>query len=554
MSRNTASCFRRVLRDKSGVTSVVAAIGIVMLLGFAAISVDAGYVFVAWNELQASTQAAALAGAKDIGVGGTPITTAISYSSLTSSPAGKNPISDVSPVMAAGYPALQCFKYGPACTTNQTPATSANGIQVKQNATVPLFFANILGFSSVQISAGAVALATGQALPSLNVMFIVDATASMGDTDTTCGTTRIACAVGGFKTLLGELWPCTYTNNNPSASCGTATNHNVANPYDEAGMLQFPGVQSAPTGSSCSSLSTVAYAGIKDTTNNTTASTSTTLSFAATPAFNTGSTALVTDETNPSYIQAATYIKSTTTKTAVMSKTPTANDTIRNGDSIAVWPPIYQIIPLSSDYRTSDTAATLNAGSDLVGCLTSLGTPGGFGTFYADAITIAQQNLEADARPNTRNVIILLSDGEANAVSKSGTVNMVSQGPNWATTTASNECKAAVTAAQAAASAGTWVYAVSYGSSNTTGCTTDSGAYANPCYVMSQIANAPGATAGTYVNDPTKFYADDANGCESTAHPSITALTAIFQNLAYSLTNPRLLPNACLASPAPAWC
>jgi len=72
--------------------------------------------------------------------------------------------------------------------------------------------------------------------------------------------------------------------------------------------------------------------------------------------------------------------------------------------------------------------------------------------------------------------------------------------------------------------------------------------------VMSQIANVPGAKAGTYANDPTKFYSDNASGCQSSAHPSITALNSIFLNIEYSLTTPRLLPNACLATTPPAWC
>jgi len=71
---------------------------------------------------------------------------------------------------------------------------------------------------------------------------------------------------------------------------------------------------------------------------------------------------------------------------------------------------------------------------------------------------------------------------------------------------------------------------------------------------MGKIANIPGATAGTYTTDPTKFYADNANGCKSTAHPNITALNAIFQSIHYSLTTPRLLPMACFSKTPPASC
>ena len=544
MNRATESCFRGVLRDTRSTVAILAAVGLATLVGLASLSVDVGYVLTVKSQLQASSTAAALAGAKDIGTGGTPITTAGLYSSVTTTPPNKNNIAGITTTMAAGYPALKCFSVGPACSTNQTPATSANGIQVSQTATVPLIFAKILGFDSVPVTASAVALTAGAAQPPLNVMFITDATASMANPDADCGSTKIQCAIQGFEAMLGELWPCTSN----LASCGTVTNHNVANPVDQAGLIQFPGLQSGPPSSySCASLTTTAYAGVKGTTNATTASTSSTLHFATTPTYNTGSTALVTDVTHPTYIKSGAYVSSTTTTTAVMSATPTSGDTIANGDIIDVWPPVYVVVPLSSDYKTSDTASTLNSSSDLVKCAESMTAPGGFGTFYADAINAAQSNLVANARTGARNVIIIMTDFEANATA----ANMVQQG---GVSTATNECKTAITAAQNAAKAGTWVYTVSYGTSATGGCTTDTGNYANSCWVAAQMANIPGTTAGSYVNDPTKFYSDNASGCASTAHPSITAIKAIFDNIDYSLTTPRMLPSACLVSSPPGWC
>jgi hypothetical protein len=544
VNRSIAFCCRGVLRDTRSTVAILAAFGLAALVGLASLSVDVGYILTVKSQLQASATAAALAGAKDIGVGGTPITTATLYSSVTATPPNKNNIAGITTVMASGYPALKCFSVGPACSTNQTPATSANGIQVSQTATVPLIFAKILGFDSVPVTASAVALTAGQAQPPLNVMFITDATASMGDADADCGSTKIQCAIQGFETMMGELWPCTSN----LSTCGTVTNHNVANPVDEAALIQFPGLQSAPPSSySCASLTTTAYAGIKGTTNATTASTSSTLHFASTPAYNTGTTALVSDVTHPTYIKSGTYVSSTTGTTAVMSATPTSGDTIANGDVIDVWPPMYVVVPLSSDYKTSDTASTLNSSSDLVKCAESMAAPGGFGTFYADAINVGQSYLAANARTGARNVIIIMTDFEANAT----TANMVEQG---GVSTATNECKTAITAAQNAASAGTWVYTVSYGTSATGGCTTDTGSYANSCWVASQMANMPGTTAGSYVNEPRLFYADNASGCSSSSHPSITAIKAIFQNIDYSLTTPRMLPSACLVSSPPGWC
>ncbi len=75
--------FRRVLGDESGAALILAAVVIFALVGLGALSVDVGYLFAAQRALQASTNAAAMAGAQDIGVGGTPVATATSYSSVT---------------------------------------------------------------------------------------------------------------------------------------------------------------------------------------------------------------------------------------------------------------------------------------------------------------------------------------------------------------------------------------------------------------------------------------------------------------------------------------
>ena len=536
-----------MLGDESGAALILIATGIFALVGFGALSVDVGYLYAAQKALQASADAAAMAGARDIGVNGTPIATATSYSSVTASPANKNDDPGLTVTWASGYPLLKCFgNIGSTCSTNQTPATSANGIEVRQLANVPLFFGRIFGISSVQISANAVALAAGGVPHPLNVMFIVDTTGSMSGTP-------INNALAGFRTLLGELWPC------PSnlTSCGTVTNGNVANPVDEAALMVFPPLDGPPASPAppasdpsqapheydCTTSPQVniapAYAGRTGTTSAATPAGNNTLHFTATPTFNIGSTAFVSDTTHPTVIPAGTTITQVTGTTAVMSANATGAG-VASDDTILVKP-LYEIIPLSSDYRTSDTSG-LNTASNLVkaakggaaGCTQGLDDIGGLGTFYADAITAAQTILTANARPGATNVIVLLSDGDA---SGAGT---------------NNGCHLAITAAQNAAKAGTWVYSIGFNSPNS-GCSLDSPAI-TACSTMSQIANMPGATAGTYFNDPTKFYSDNTNGCKSTANPNVTAINSIFQSIGNSLSTSRLLPNNCFGSSPPAWC
>jgi hypothetical protein len=195
--------------------------------------------------------------------------------------------------------------------------------------------------------------------------------------------------------------------------------------------------------------------------------------------------------------------------------------------------PVYQVVPLSSDYRTSNGAKTLNPSSDLAmaasgiaACPQGLSAVGGVGTYYAAAITAAQTALASDGDSNTQKIIILLSDGDANATSS-----------NMTSGTVANQCHEAITAAQAAARAGTWVYSIAYGSPTTPtpgSCSTDTASPISACQTMQQIAS-----------DSSKFYSDSVGGssaCTSAAQ-SVSELVSLFQSIANSLVPPRLLPD-----------
>ena len=97
------------------------------------------------------------------------------------------------------------------------------------------------------------------------------------------------------------------------------------------------------------------------------------------------------------------------------------------------------------------------------------------------------------------------------------------------------ECHQAVTAAAAAAAAGTRVYAVAYGA-EASGCTTDTSPAITPCQTMQQIASSPAyffsdytATGGT-------------SSCISASQP-VTGLNQIFQVIVTDLTEVKLIPN-----------
>ena len=378
--------------------------------------------------------AAALAGAQSID-DGTAATIATQYSSTAGN---KGEVGSMPVTMYPGYPLLKCL------TTTNVPCSgpsTANAIVVVQEATVPLYLGRVLGFNTMTVRAKATASAAGGPPPPLNVVLVVDTTASMNGSDSSCsisGATRLTCALAGARTLMGQLWPS----------------------IDQIGMMTFPGLTNAsqvPKEFDC----------------------------AATP-----------DPAIAKYNAA----------------------------------PVYQIIPLSTDYRLNDTATNLATGSHLVkaaqggatGCKQGLDAVGGVSTYYANAITAAQSVLASNSRVGVQNVIIFLSDGDANASSSNVSIY-------------ANQCQQAITAAQAAATAGTAVYSIAYGASTskTGSCSTDN-PHISACSTLQQMAS-----------DPSKFYSDNVNGsssCTSAANP-VSELVSIFQRLTKSLTTTRLVPD-----------
>jgi Flp pilus assembly protein TadG len=431
-------------RDRRGATLPIVATAFVVLAGITGFVVDASHAYSVQRSLQASTDAAALAGAQDINCCASApnqaITTATSYSATAG---GRNVMPNLTVTMTSGYPVLRCFtSTGVSCNGS----SGANAIVVSQQATVPTFFAELLGLPSFSISATATAGIGGGTAKPMDVMLIVDTTQSMNTSDTSCsiaGATRLTCALAGVRTILTTLTPSTV----------------------QIGLMVFPGLTNATQ---------VAY----------------------------------------------DYDCSSSPAPAVAKYSAS---------------PVYGIIPLSSDYRTSNAATVLNTASHLVraaqgggsGCAQGLDAVGGVATFYADVITAAQAALVATGRSGVQKVIMFLSDGDANASAS-----------NMPAAEVSNQCHEGITAAQAATAAGTWVYSIAYGSptSPTPGsCSTDTSSHISACAAMQQIAS-----------DPTKFYSDTQNGssaCTSTAN-SVSELLSVFQAISTSLLPPRLLPNS----------
>jgi Flp pilus assembly protein TadG len=434
---------RRFWKNQNGVTAAVFAIALVPIIGLMGFAIDIGNALQVKEALQASTDAAVLAGAQDISNGtGDPVATAKSYSAGTG---GKNPILNLTVTATV---TAKCFKStGASCTG----PSAANGLIVQQQTNVPTFFAKVFGFNSIPVTVISTAGAAGSKPTPLNVMLVLDTTASMGNTkDPYCsipGAYRIDCALAGVQALLGILAPS----------------------VDQVGLMVFPGLQA----------NTVSY---------------------------------------------DTDCKSNTKPTIVAySASPT-----------------YQIVAPSSDYRSSDTSSSLSSNSSLVNavgggasCSSGITAVGGVGTFFSDAIWQAQTSLLATDKQGMQNVIVFLSDGDADS-SQVLTKSCPANSSAWCTgNEATNQCHAGIKAAQAAASSGTWVFSIAYNAATSGSCVTDNPSI-SACSTMQQIASNSG-----------KFYSDSTGvkgACTSSTN-TMTDLVAIFQTIGQALQQPRLLPN-----------
>ncbi len=397
--------------------------------------------------------------------------------------------------------------WGIACSS-----TNPNAVQVTETATITTLFAQLLGKSSLTVSASSTA-SKGRPEP-YNVAVILDTTPSMTTTDSSCSNkTQLQCAVEGVQSLLKGLEPSM-----DNVSLFTFPNmdvNDVSNEYNCAGSYN----QSVPP-------YTFPY------------SNATTLT------------------TMPYYYETTSYSHGKTVTTP-----HTENVT-------------YQIVDYSNNYKTSDTATTLNTSSNLVkavggksGC-SSMGT-GYENTYFAGAVYAAQASLVAEqkAYPNYLNAMILLSDGNATAKVNNangdyspGSNDMISNktesnSTNWATSGGSygswvGECSQAVDAAKAASTAGTVVYTIAYGSpttSSSANCASDRNSAAShykitPCQTLQQMSTNYNSGDTTHFFSDTSFGSD--TGCLASGNNSgVSAISQIYSLIASQLSGARLIPN-----------
>jgi Flp pilus assembly protein TadG len=526
-----ADALPRHLRNERGQALPLIALAMVALLALTGFAIDFGRVWVARQQLQQAVDAAALAAGQQLPNSADAYSDAVAYSAGIGD---KNSVTGWG--VTAGNPSVtfECVNTGayvsanslPSCLTDTSDssstgssyncdpsgqyvtaplpsgATTCNAVKIQQSVTVKT---SLLGLftKSFTVSESSTASAPTSSVPRpMNLYIILDNTDSMTDTctnadgsvDTLSGISgtpsKLDCAKAGVRSLLQELDPCDAS----LSSCGSdvGSTNNVQYPLDEVGMLVFPALTETLTRGGTSPHYTYSLG--------TTPGPSAT-ALADEVNCNSGESFSVT---YPPY-QRYTY------PSAIPLTAPTADPDDVTGDNFAG----YQVVPLSTDYRSSDVPSntTLNAGtstapgSKLVDSVdwgdcpaTTVGSGrnattypagswpgsdiyglkaiGGQGSYLAGAITEAQHLLTLAPQTRTAtdgqiepavNAIIVLSDGELNqptssknGVATDGVDPGATGNTGW---TSTQPCTDAIDAANAAKAAKTIIFSIAYDSS-----------------------------------------------------------------------------------------
>jgi Flp pilus assembly protein TadG len=372
----------RLLRDERGQVLPWVAVVLLVVLVSAALSIDLGYAMVVKRQLQVSADAAALAAAETM-----PNT---NYSTVgTNYSAGSGDKNDYT-----GFN-ITNTTVTPLCITsikNLAPCSSSqpNAVSVTQTTTINTIFAALFGKTTLPLSATSTAATRGAIPLPYNVAIVVDSTLSMNALDTNCGTnvSQMQCAMTGVQTLLQSLTPS----------------------VDHVALFTFPNVATNSTAGIVSSGSYGCTTAIPSSS---------------------GSTSYSRDGSNSSVYDA--IIWTTTPFQAPWSGVATAmpytfppvpSNTKGYTPPSGTYGPTYEVVPFSTDYRTSNTATSLSSSSNLVKAAGGVSSCGGIrpsnydgnnGTYYAGAIYAAQAALlkEQTLNAGSKNVMVVLGDGDS---------------------------------------------------------------------------------------------------------------------------------------------
>ena len=213
MKKHKSKLLRRT-RGETGQVLVLFAVALVVLFGMAGLVIDIGYAFYAKRSMQASADAAALAGAGMLPNPAMATSAAMTYGGAAGA---KNENGNV-----PGVNTNVATKCAPVA-----PCNPINAITVTQTSNVPTKFARLLGIDSFHISVKSTACSPCGMRP-LDIMLVLDRTGSMcqtssGSSDPSC--TDLNNAKQGLRDFIAFMDPT----------------------MDKIGLTVFPPAQSVST-------------------------------------------------------------------------------------------------------------------------------------------------------------------------------------------------------------------------------------------------------------------------------------------------------------------
>ena len=504
----------------------------------------------------------------------------------------------------------------PNTTSNLVNATCHSGLSIDQNGVSSTCHScsgdKVVGgegtYLAGAITAAQAALAAN-ALPGVQNVIIVLSDGGAGNAANLWSSTTAQAAAPGTtiltmaSTVPADVIPGTSVADN-TAPCPTGTS-NCAIPA---------GTQVLSTSGSTVTLTAAVTAAATGTTSASTPPGNATLHFAAVPAAVTTGMA-VSDQTNSSAIAACTTVVSETATTVTLSNAVTGTTTVTDitnaatppapasNDNILYFASVPATIKVgmgvtdtthpsaipSGTTVVSFTATTVTLSSavvpvpDSTTAQTKKGnttltfasvpasvTPGATvtGAGIASGTTVSKVTATTVTISKGTTATINIGEGitfSGDSVAIGDTITFSTDVASGDTITfggvgcgdtiafgSNNQCHESVTAAQDAAKAGTWVYAIAYGSSTGTargvlspdpnGCSDTENPPISACQTMGGGEAQTPAIQGI-ASDPSKFYSDPMGGsCTSTDNPTATDIATIFANIASSFIYTQLLP------------
>jgi putative Flp pilus-assembly TadE/G-like protein/von Willebrand factor type A domain-containing protein len=185
----------RVRAEETGQTIVLVVIALVSLLGMTGFAIDVGYAYYTHRSLQASADAAALAGAQNLPDASTSITVARQFGTSST---GKNKQANLESITESI--STKCISSIPGCKP-------VNAVVVDEKTRSKTFFSKVLGIDGFDVHVRSTACSPCGTKP-FDVVLVLDRTGSMcqdhnGNSDPGCSDLNNAKA--GMRAFLGGL-------------------------------------------------------------------------------------------------------------------------------------------------------------------------------------------------------------------------------------------------------------------------------------------------------------------------------------------------------------